>query len=76
MIVYSLKVKKDIFCPKEDNEELLDPEIPYLSVIGALMYLVNYTRLDIVLHQLKDIGIKLIMYYNNMSLCYSEGSEF
>ena len=43
MIVYSLKVKKDIFCPKEDNEELLDPEIPYLSVISVLKYLANYT---------------------------------
>ncbi|KAF3636409.1 putative disease resistance protein RXW24L [Capsicum annuum] len=29
------------------NEELLGPEIPYLSAIGALMYLVNTTRPDI-----------------------------
>ena len=47
MIVHSLEVKKDLFCPKEDNEELLGPEVPYYSVIGALMYLANYTRLDI-----------------------------
>ena len=43
MIVYSLKMKKDIFYPKEDNEELLDPEISYLSVISVLIYLANYT---------------------------------
>ena len=43
MIVHSLEVKNDIFCPKEDNEELLDPEIPYLSVISVLIYLANYT---------------------------------
>ena len=84
MIVHSLEVKKDLFYPKEDNEELLGPEVPYYSVIGALMYLANYTRSniaflinlqDIVLHQLKDIGIKSIMYYDNMGLYYSKGSK-
>ena len=44
MIVYSLEVKKNLFCPKEDNEELLGLEVSYYSVIGALMYLANYTR--------------------------------
>ena len=29
------------------NEELLDPEVPYVSVICALMYLANYTRPNI-----------------------------
>ena len=38
---------KDLFRPKEENEELLSPEVPYLSVICALMYLANYTRPDI-----------------------------
>ena len=42
MIVHSLEVKKNIFCPKEDNEELLGPEVPYHSVISTLMYLANY----------------------------------
>ena len=45
MVVRSLEVTKDR--PKEENEELLGPEVPYLSAIGALMYLANYTRPDI-----------------------------
>ena len=47
MIVHSLEVKNDLFYPKEYNKELLGPEIPYYSVIGALMNLANYTRPDI-----------------------------
>ena len=83
-MVRSLEVKKDFFHPKKDNEELLDLEVPYLSVIGALMYLANYTQPNITflinlqnttLHQLKDIGIESNMYYNNMGLFYLEGSE-
>ena len=35
---------KDPFRPKEENEELLSPEVPSVSAIGALMYL---TRPDI-----------------------------
>ena len=38
---------KDSFRPKEENEELLSPKLPYLSAIGALMYLTNYTQSDI-----------------------------
>ena len=41
MIVCSLNVKNDQFRPCEKGEELLGPEVPYLSVIGALMYLAN-----------------------------------
>ena len=47
MVVRSLDVNKDTFSPKEKDEELLSPEVPYLSVIGALMYLANYTHPDI-----------------------------
>ena len=47
-VVRSLEVTKDSFRPKEENEELFGLEIPYLSTIGALMYLANYTRPDIV----------------------------
>ncbi|MCI84038.1 putative protein phosphatase 2C 33, partial [Trifolium medium] len=43
MIVRSLDVEKDHFIPREENEEKLDPEVPYLNAIGALMYLANYT---------------------------------
>ena len=43
MVVRSLDVKNDIFRPREDNEELLGPEVPYLSKIGALMYLAYNT---------------------------------
>ena len=48
MVVRSLDVKNDPFRPCEKDEELLGPEVPYLSVIGALMYLANCTRSDIV----------------------------
>ena len=41
-------MKNDQFRPCENGEELFSPEVPYLSVIGALMYLANCTRLDIV----------------------------
>ena len=37
----------DPFRPCEKDEELLGPEVPYLSAIGVLMYLANYTRPDI-----------------------------
>ena len=35
MVVRSLDVKNDSFCPCEKNEELLGPEVPYLSTIGT-----------------------------------------
>jgi len=47
MVVRSLDVDKDPFRPQEKDEELLGPEVPYLSAIGALMYLANDTRPDI-----------------------------
>jgi len=47
IVVRSLNVKKDPFRPREDNEEVPGPEVPYLSAFGALMYLANYTRPDI-----------------------------
>ena len=47
MVVRSLVLNKDLFHHKEDNEELLGPEVSYYSVISALMYLENYIRLDI-----------------------------
>ena len=50
MIVRSLDVKNNSFRPCEKNEELLGSKVPYLSVIGALMYLVNCTHSDIVFY--------------------------
>lgn len=47
MMDRTLNVKNDLFKPKEDNKEDLDSKVPYLSVIGALMYVANYTRSDI-----------------------------
>ena len=47
MVVRSLDVKKNSFRPCKKNEELLSPKVPYFSAIGTLMYLTNYTRLDI-----------------------------
>jgi hypothetical protein len=41
-------MKKDLYRPRENNEKALDPEVPYLSTIGALMYLANNMRLDII----------------------------
>ena len=47
MVVWSLEADKDPFRSKGDDEEVLGPEVPYLSAIGALMYLANCTRPDI-----------------------------
>ena len=44
MIVWTLDAKRDHFRPKEDEEEILKPEVPYLSAIGALLYLAQCTR--------------------------------
>ena len=47
MVVRSLDVKNNPFRYCEKNEELLGLEVPYLSVIGALMYLANCIRPNI-----------------------------
>ena len=47
MVVKSYELTKDPFKLKNENEELLGHEVTYLSAIGALMYLANYTRSDI-----------------------------
>lgn len=39
MAVQFLCYKKDPFRPKEDDEKILDPKVPYLNAISALLYL-------------------------------------
>jgi len=38
---------KTLLRPQENDEDLLGPKAPYLSVIETLMYLANYTRSNI-----------------------------
>jgi len=38
---------KTLLRPQENDEDLLGPEAPYLSVIESLMYLANYTQYNI-----------------------------
>jgi hypothetical protein len=47
MTVRALEKDIDPFRSKQEGEEVLGDEYPYLSVIGALMYLANNTRLNI-----------------------------
>ena len=47
MVVRSIDLEKDVFRPRDEGEEILGSEFPYLSLIGALMYLANSTRTDI-----------------------------
>ena len=39
MVVRSLYAKRDPFRPNEDDEEILELEVPYLSAINSLLYL-------------------------------------
>ena len=48
MIVRSLDLKNDLFRSKKEEGELLGPKISYLSAIGVLICLANYTQSDIV----------------------------
>jgi hypothetical protein len=47
MVVRSLDMEKDPFRPREEKEDILGSNYPYLSAAGALMYLANSTRPDI-----------------------------
>ena len=58
MVVRSLDVKKNPFRSSKKNEELLDPEVPYLSAIDAIMYLASCTCPHI------DFSVSLLASYN------------
>jgi hypothetical protein len=47
MVVRVLENDTDPFRPRQEGEDVLGSEYPYLSVIGALMYLANNRRLNI-----------------------------
>jgi hypothetical protein len=47
MVIRDLEKDTDPFRPRQEGEEVLGSEYPYLSAIGSLMYLANNTRSDI-----------------------------
>lgn len=59
MVVRSLISEKDPFRPRGKGDKVLGPEVPYLSAIGALMYLANNTRPDI------SFAVNLLARYNS-----------
>lgn len=90
MVIRSLDANQYLLRPNEDDEEILEPEVPYLSEIGALLYLAQCTKLDIffVVNLLTSysnaptrrhwIGVKDIFCYlkgtTNLGLLYAYGS--
>ena len=59
MVIRSLNIKDDPFRPQEENEKNLGPVVPYLNVIGALMYLANNARSAIA------FSVNLLARYSN-----------
>ncbi|KAM1936244.1 hypothetical protein ACFX15_013538 [Malus domestica] len=59
MVVRTLDAKRYPFHPKEDANEILEPEVPYLSAMGALLYLAQCTRPDI------SFAVNLLARYSN-----------
>lgn len=47
MVVWSLNPKNNLFRPKKDNKEILNPEVPYLNKINVLLYITQCARLEI-----------------------------
>ena len=47
MVIRSLEINADPFRPLDEGEKILGHQVPYLSVVGALMYLANSTRPNI-----------------------------
>ncbi|XP_068340437.1 secreted RxLR effector protein 161-like [Pyrus communis] len=59
MVIRTLDAKRDPFCPNENEKEILEPKVPYLSAIGALLYLAQCTGPDI------SFAINLFARYSN-----------
>ncbi|XP_070667476.1 secreted RxLR effector protein 161-like [Malus domestica] len=59
MVVQTLNAKRDPFHPNEDEEEILELKVPYLSAIGALLYLAQCTRPNI------SFVVNLLAKYSN-----------
>ena len=59
MVVHTLDVAGDPFRLKEDEEQVFEPKVPYLSAINTLLYLAQCIRLDIlfVVNLLHDIAL-------------------
>jgi hypothetical protein len=58
--VHHLMWRKKCFWLLEKDEKILGPQVSYLSAIGALMYLANYTRPDIA------FAVNLLVRYNSI----------
>ena len=58
MVVRSLDVTKDSFHPLEEGEKILGPKVPYLNIIGSLLYLANCKQTD------KAFAVNLLAIYN------------
>ncbi|KAM1635108.1 hypothetical protein ACFXTN_011968 [Malus domestica] len=63
MVIRTLDAEQDPFLPKEDEKEILEPEFPYLSAIGALLYLAQCTRPDI------SFAVNILARYSNAPTC-------
>lgn len=59
MVVWSLHPKTDPFCPKENNEEILGPEVSYLNATSALSHLAQCTSPDLAFFMSLLVGFSL-----------------
>jgi hypothetical protein len=79
MIVRALEKDKDSIRPKQEGEEVLGAKYPYLSAIGALMYLASNTRPDIAFMVnclVRHSATPIMRYWNNIKniLWYLNGT--
>ncbi|GKE91247.1 hypothetical protein Tco_1572342, partial [Tanacetum coccineum] len=80
MVVRTLDVEKNPFWPPNSDEEILGPEVLYLSAIRALLFLTSHTRPDI------SFSLNLLARYSSCPtkrhwngvkqiFCYLQGEE-